>query len=188
MLHKIRHQNTLHKNFPFSSPSLSKILVALLLSYEQSCDHTQWNHCKHCKRACLFHCIGQTALKRCKVIVIVRAVIVFLAVMQCFQWFYCVWSRLHALCYLTTPTQSGSVCKYLLSDWVTTTGRLLGRRLQRRATTSEVEPRFRNLSITSPALCQLMPRLHMQVWQLGTERKTWRSANLCRVYTCRFDN
>jgi len=42
-----------------------------------TCDQTQQ---KHCKRACVFHCIGHTALKRFKDIVAIREVIVFLAV------------------------------------------------------------------------------------------------------------
>jgi len=61
-----------------------------------------------------------------------------------------------------TPTQNGPICS-LLSGWATTTSRLPGPKIalgifrtqHRRTTALRVEPRFCDLSITSPALYHL---------------------------------
>jgi len=71
-------------------------------------------------------------------------------------------TAMEPLCLSSTPTQSGPNCN-ISSGWVTTTGKLLGPKMALgvflkdtwRATASKVKPRFRTLSITSPALCQL---------------------------------
>jgi len=72
----------------------------------------------------------------------------------------------YALCLSYHSNTEAALFACISSGWATTTGRLLGPKMwnsikclsprtQRRATASKVEPRFRNLSITNPALNQL---------------------------------
>jgi len=80
--------------------------------------------------------------------------------MTCFL--FLVWRTITLCDCHTTSTQTGSGCRFFIRFWATTTGRLLGFKDTAMATASRVEPRLRNLSITSSALYQLAkPRLHL---------------------------